>query len=745
MLPFLKTLQPEGLADIWSDQELKGGDRWRDEISAALDEARIAVLLVSQSFLVAPFIRDEELPRILARQTAGALTVLPVFLSPSTVMSDEIVVRDRDARERRIELSEFQGFGSPQETLAELTHVERQRSFVRLHDRIRELAAFQSARSPGVQPNESRVTYIPFPRNRNFVGRQAYLERLHQDLQSSKPTAVTQAFTGLGGIGKTQLVLEYSYRYAQEYDVLWWIRSEKQDTRTADLTSLGRAIGVDATGPLSEVVRRTIVWLDRHDGWLLVFDNVERPDDIRDLIPKGGRGRIVITSRYSIWGAIAHTINLQLWEPGEAAAYLLQRTGLCGTPTSVSIAEKLDYLPLALAQAAAYIDETGCGFDGYLELLKSRPIETLKVRADSSLEEKVIATVWDISLDSVASRDPAAVHLLNMFAFLPPDRISRRVLIEKADRLPPVLRAMIDDRFAFDAAVGALRRLSLLETTPDGFSVHRLVQVVVRARLDNEVYRQLSETAKDLEAERDVSPEEPIPPWRHRYVLAAVLATIVIAAGALATWHRWPASELSILTKLQNEPEKIEVRPISSGCSSGATSAECAQIQEIHAHACFNLARSEAAAMAACPPVTDTAQRRLKCAAAGYAAAKSGNYFNTDKLINITENRARALYCGANMVARVAGLGDAREAIRELATIPGSPRRDELAAAAALYVANTDQLSAAERREGSRRSVEFADRGLAASSTDDPFRAGLIATQQLALDVIAALPPCKAR
>src|SRR6266446_4400499 len=130
LLPYLATLEHDGLVSVWSDRHIKGGEGWYLEIEAALKAASIAVLLISQEFLASPFVRDEELPRILNRQLEGRLTVLPVFVSPSTVVSDSVVILDAGGCERRIVLSEIEGFGTPDKTLSELEPFERQRWFV---------------------------------------------------------------------------------------------------------------------------------------------------------------------------------------------------------------------------------------------------------------------------------------------------------------------------------------------------------------------------------------------------------------------------------------------------------------------------------------------------------------------------------------------------------------------------------------------------------------------------------------
>lgn len=160
LLPYLNTLEDEGLVDIWSDREIKGGEQWRTKIDAALDAATIAVLLISQRFLASRFVCEEELPRILAQQQAGQMTVLPVFVEPSTVRTRSVKVRDAEGKERRIVLSEFQGFGTSGQTLSELALPERQRAFVALHERIRELATGKPI-APEAPPTPPAVEPAP--------------------------------------------------------------------------------------------------------------------------------------------------------------------------------------------------------------------------------------------------------------------------------------------------------------------------------------------------------------------------------------------------------------------------------------------------------------------------------------------------------------------------------------------------------------------------------------------------------
>jgi tetratricopeptide (TPR) repeat protein len=136
---FLRPLERDDLVTAWTDNRLAGGYGWRNKIDQALDEATVAVLLISQEFLSSDFIIREEVPRILAREAAGQLTVVPVFLSPSLVETVNFS-NPRDNGRSKVRLSEFQGYGSPAEPLASLRRPERERVFADLARHLRSLS-----------------------------------------------------------------------------------------------------------------------------------------------------------------------------------------------------------------------------------------------------------------------------------------------------------------------------------------------------------------------------------------------------------------------------------------------------------------------------------------------------------------------------------------------------------------------------------------------------------------------------
>jgi hypothetical protein len=136
---------------------------------------------------------------------------------------------------------------------------------------------------------------IPQHQNPNFTGREGILKELRLALSSEEPAAWKQAITGMGGVGKTQLTVEYIYRHKTDYRVICWIRSEEPATIAADYASLA----VDLNLPekdfedQTEIVRAVKRWLEHNPDWLLIFDNAQDPSGIRNYLPQGGAGHVI--------------------------------------------------------------------------------------------------------------------------------------------------------------------------------------------------------------------------------------------------------------------------------------------------------------------------------------------------------------------------------------------------------------------------------------------------------------------
>src|SRR5579884_2514440 len=332
------------------------------------------------------------------------------------------------------------------------------------------------ARFPGILPPVWSDN-IPL-RNNSFTGRDALLKQLEDTLAAGNTAALTQAITGLGGVGKTQLATEYLYRYSDKYTCVWWVRSEETATLAADYAALAAKLNLKEQSAQDQNLTIAAVrsWLEHNSGWLLLFDNAVKPDDILDYLPRGGNGHILVTSRYSHWDDVAKPLEVHTWKRSESVAFLLKRTGQTDEQTADKMAEELGNLPLALAQAAAYITETRKSLSDYLQLFEQHRKELLQRGKPFPGYKGTVATTWDLSFKDLAQESPLGADLMNLCAFLAPEGIPRDIL-RRWDK--------VTDDIAFDDAIAALLRYSLVEAAPESLSVHRLVQEITRQRLSD--------------------------------------------------------------------------------------------------------------------------------------------------------------------------------------------------------------------------------------------------------------------
>jgi hypothetical protein len=177
-------------------------------------------------------------------------------------------------------------------------------------------------------------------------------------------------------VGKTQLAIEYAYRHANEYDIVWWLATEQPVTIPGQLVGLARRLGIAELDDQAQVIASLWDELRGRDRWLLIYDNAESLKDLADYRPPAGEGRVIITSRSTLWGA-AGKIRLDVLRRDEAITFLAARTNVSDEHILDAIADTLGDLPLALEQAAAYMDETSCSPSDYLALFRDHEIELL--------------------------------------------------------------------------------------------------------------------------------------------------------------------------------------------------------------------------------------------------------------------------------------------------------------------------------------------------------------------------------
>ena len=349
------------------------------------------------------------------------------------------------------------------------------------HVRAAEVLAVVRGSGPGLAGVMPRVWNIP-ARNPGFTGRDDLLESVRDRLLAGE-TAVVQALHGMGGVGKTQLAAEYAHRFAGTYDLAWWINAEQGGLIGDQIAGIGLALRCVPAGAGTEVVRAAVLAELRARGrWLLVFDNAENPSDVAPWLP-GGSGHVLITSRERGWAEIAAPVEVDVLARAESVALLQHRiTGLGGADAD-RLAAELGDLPLAIAQAAGFMAETGTPAEGYLGLLLARAGPLLDQAAPGSSYPRSLAAATGLIAGRLAAEDPAAAELASLCAFFAPDPIPADLFTGAASELPGELAAQAADPLAWRRTLAHLARQSLVRIDHRGLQMHRLTQAILRDRL----------------------------------------------------------------------------------------------------------------------------------------------------------------------------------------------------------------------------------------------------------------------
>jgi len=216
-------------------------------------------------------------------------------------------------------------------------------------------------------------------RNPHFTGRDAILEDIHRQFHNGQAVSLRQSVAGLGGVGKTQAALEYAYRYAEDYDDIWWVNAESglQEAYRAFAKNKGLPASAD-NADWPAVLNAVKSWFDQHTRFLFIFDKVEDLGLLSGCLPRNS-GHVLITTRNAL-SPVGKSLDLNVFLPEEATAFLKERLGRNEGEDALKLAERLGYLPLALDQAAAYILANRCNCAQYLELLADHGLKTFDQR-----------------------------------------------------------------------------------------------------------------------------------------------------------------------------------------------------------------------------------------------------------------------------------------------------------------------------------------------------------------------------
>lgn len=328
-----------------------------------------------------------------------------------------------------------------------------------------------------------------------FTGREDTLKNMNRFIKDKKIDTlnISQTVSGLGGIGKTQLAIEFAYRYCGRFsNAIWFVIAETSTTAYNHFKLLAEEL--DLPLPVDhkpEDLQKSIkTWLSDNKDWLLILDNLDSYDVVKSYLPVKINGRLIITTRNTRID-IGQQIDIGVFDHEEALMFLRKRLSKDEKlkmekyqhsefdEQAPVLAKRLGYFPLALEQAAAYIKEVKCSITKYLELLGESGLMAFEEKyAAPEYYESIVNSTWQISFKAIAVE--GARQLLNLCAYMAPDRIPVSFFVEMREMLPSPLKEDLADLIGKNRVVTELRIYSLTSGDDEYINVHRLVQEVVR-------------------------------------------------------------------------------------------------------------------------------------------------------------------------------------------------------------------------------------------------------------------------
>ncbi|MET7424606.1 FxSxx-COOH system tetratricopeptide repeat protein [Dactylosporangium sp. NPDC005555] len=329
------------------------------------------------------------------------------------------------------------------------------------------------------------------PKNTHFTGRDEILETIAAGLREhDQATLVPQPVHGLGGIGKTQLAIEFAYRNQSFYDLVWWVQADDDRSIRRSFVSLAKRLDLPPSDAVEDTVDAVLDVLrlgEVHRRWLLIFDNADDPATLQPFLPTGS-GHVLITSRNRSWANERNAIEVDVFRDAESVALLRGRWPELTEEQALELAERLGHLPLALEQAVAVHLQTGMQLQEYLRILDEHPTAVLAEGTPAGYRTSVAVTLR-VAFERLRERSEAAAQLLELCVFLSSHPLAVPMLMRgRGADLPAPLREVIRDDAQLRMAVRELGRFALAQIDPgrDLIRIHGLIGAVLRDDMSQE-------------------------------------------------------------------------------------------------------------------------------------------------------------------------------------------------------------------------------------------------------------------
>jgi tetratricopeptide (TPR) repeat protein len=320
------------------------------------------------------------------------------------------------------------------------------------------------------------------PRNFRFVGREHILRTIHEILRTGSPVV---ALTGIGGVGKSQLAIEYLHRFRDGYDLVWWVPAEHPSRLRESLASLGAQLNLPGSAAMQHPPAQVMEALRASRlRWLLVFDNAGAPSSLPPLTELGP-GRVLLTSRHPDWARHASPLQIDVFDRNESVRLLRDHAEDISADEADRLAARLGDLPLAVEQVAVWHQATRVPVTSYLDDLDQQLQKILADRrAKAANYPATLSGFLNVAFTQLAEAAPAAAQLLELFAWLSAEPVSLTLLRSgRQGAVSSPLREALRQPSLLNSAVRELRRHGLvvvLDGDPVRMQVHRVFQRVLR-------------------------------------------------------------------------------------------------------------------------------------------------------------------------------------------------------------------------------------------------------------------------
>ena len=331
---------------------------------------------------------------------------------------------------------------------------------------------------------------------------------------------------GLGGIGKTQLAVEYIRRHKEKYTAIFWLNANDEDSLRLSFRNLAQQVlqhhpstnmlaSVDINQNLDQVVNAVKAWLEipKNMRWLMIFDNYDNPKnpnnldlsaiDIRQFLPRSDHGSIIITTRSSQVSQgrriqvqklpniqdgleiLSNKSGRKRIENGMSFRYIhigsYSADGI--DSAAIKLVEELDGLPLALCTAGAYLEHVTTSFSDYLRLYITSWGKLQKTGPQlTSYEDRSLYTTWQITFDRIQQINAASAKLLELWAYFERQDVWYELLRHATSADDESIRKLVKDELNFNEAIALLCNYGLVDadrteqqSRSGGYSMHGCV------------------------------------------------------------------------------------------------------------------------------------------------------------------------------------------------------------------------------------------------------------------------------